>query len=574
MKLTTVKGLWIGFGILILSLILASFLIDHNIRSIGRVVGLESMSSASFGMEINVLGMGLSTLKYLDTGDPDQRERVVDDAGDYERYKVTYDAAARSDLEKESSERMNVLFAEYREVSETLMNSSDEQRALLAQIADAWEQIDTIIDERLQPGIDRRNYQGLEKVEAAANVEADVAEVATWVATYLQNPRSPYRDRIRESEAEARTDLADLRTLSLTAEKRRLVAAIGSVFDQAMSRVKRILELNDLLLDKRKRFIELRDKLDDVLDDEIQVTVTANMVSAKAEAEQTVLYLRVTGFVLLVIGIAITTAAMYLMIRRSRQLESSNRALKTEIVERERGEVQLRRSSEQLRALSAHLLSVREEERTRIARAVHDELGQLLTAMIIDLSWLEEKLSGVNGAATDRLVGKVRSLLKLSDTTVDTVRRIATELRTGLLDGFGLTAAVEQQILEFQDRTGIRCDFVANLDETDLNPAYSSAVFYIFQEAMTNVARHAAATSVSKVLEESEGELILQVEDNGKGVTEDSLGNTLSLGVVGMRERAVILGGGVEVKKGVRGKGTRVTARIPRNSGAQASLIA
>ena len=564
MKISTVNGLWIGFGVLLLSLILSSFLVDRNIRSIGRVVALESMSAAAYEMEINILGTGLSVLKYLETGDPSYRTRVKDDTDDFGRYKAQYDSLAEIERDKQRGEQIGSLYRQYQAVGDTLMNTKDEQSALFAQVGESWEQIDEIIDERIQPKINRQGIQGLQEVEEVANVEADVAEVGTWLGNYLQSPKEEYRERIFDNAKDCHEHLARFRRLRLSKENRHWGGELESIFNRAMSQIGKILELNDSLLGNKQRFIELRTELDDVLDDKVQASLFQDVQAAKAEAGQTVKYLRVGSLALLLIGLTITWVAMAIIVRRSKQLETSNRELQLRISERERAEGQLRKSREELRALSAHLQSVREEERTRIAREIHDELGQVLTGMIIDLSWLEEKLSSANGSTSSHaLVGKVRSVLQLADTTVDTVRRIATELRTSLLDDFGLTAAIEWQTQEFQTRTGINCDLVINLDGTDLDSTYSVAVFRIFQEALTNVARHAEASSVSIVLEQYEDQLILHVEDNGKGVTEEMLADTLSLGVVGMRERAVILGGKLEIK-GARGIGTRVTARIPR----------
>jgi signal transduction histidine kinase len=288
------------------------------------------------------------------------------------------------------------------------------------------------------------------------------------------------------------------------------------------------------------------------------------MENAKAEAERTVAYLRAASIALLLIGFTITGLAMATIVRRSKRLEASNLGLQTEIAERRRAQELLINSREQLRALTAHLQTVREEERTRIAREIHDELGQLSTAMIIDLSWLESRLSAAGGgAASPLLIEKVKALVGLSETMLDTARRIATELRSGLLDDFGLVAAIEQRTQEFQNRTGIACDLILNLDEGDLDSASSAACYHIFQEALTNITRHAEASRVNIVVEALDGHIVLQVEDDGNGITDEMLNNTRSLGVVGMRERAVILGGEVEIGS-VNGKGTRVTARIPK----------
>jgi PAS domain S-box-containing protein len=224
-----------------------------------------------------------------------------------------------------------------------------------------------------------------------------------------------------------------------------------------------------------------------------------------------------------------------------------------------RTEQELRASSEQLRNLAARLLSVREEEGTRIAREIHDELGQSLTAVKIDLSWLARRLSRRNG----QMLEKIRSTLQLANSLIQSVRRISTELRPGILD-LGLVAALEWQAQEFQTRTGIRCKLRLSAREV-VAPNVSTALFRMFQEALTNVARHAGATRTDVVLQKQQGGLALLVRDNGRGFDQVDPAVSKSLGLLGMRERAVSLGGRVNISS-VPGKGTSVTAWIPLQS--------
>ena len=229
-----------------------------------------------------------------------------------------------------------------------------------------------------------------------------------------------------------------------------------------------------------------------------------------------------------------------------------------DITERKRAEDQLRSSREQLRALSAHLQSVREEERTLIAREIHDELGQTLTVFKMDLSWLENKLPKKEKS----LIEKAQSMSKLIDSTIQLVRKISTKLRPGVLDDLGLIAAIEWQAQEFQDRTGIKCEFNSSLETVELDRERSTAVFRICQETLTNVARHSDATRVIINVEESAGNLTLEVDDNGKGISESEISNPKSLGLLGMKERAHIFGGELNIV-GTHGKGTTVMVSIP-----------
>jgi len=221
-------------------------------------------------------------------------------------------------------------------------------------------------------------------------------------------------------------------------------------------------------------------------------------------------------------------------------------------------EEKLKESEEQLRNLAAHLQSAREEERTNVAREIHDELGQALTALKMDLSWLKNRL----GEDQKTLLRKAKSMEKLIDSTIHSVKRISTELRPGLLDDLGLSAAIEWQAEEFQNRTGIECKVVVNPEDIVLDQDRSTAIFRIFQEALTNVARHAEATKVDVRLRCEEDRLELVVRDNGKGIAEEKISNPKSFGLVGIRERAASIGGDVEIR-GSQNRGTAVTATIP-----------
>jgi PAS domain S-box-containing protein len=229
-----------------------------------------------------------------------------------------------------------------------------------------------------------------------------------------------------------------------------------------------------------------------------------------------------------------------------------------DITQRQQAEAALRTSREQLRALAAHLESVREEERTRIAREIHDELGQILTGLRFDLTRLATHLPAEQAAVRD----DTRAMLALVDSSIKEVRRIATDLRPKVLDDLGLVAALEWQAQEFQGRTGIPCRFLVDEAEPSPDPKVDTAVFRICQETLTNVARHAGASQVTIRLKEAAGALVLTVADNGRGITDLGLTNRTSLGLLGIRERARLLGGTVSID-GQPGGGTTVSVHIP-----------
>jgi len=229
-----------------------------------------------------------------------------------------------------------------------------------------------------------------------------------------------------------------------------------------------------------------------------------------------------------------------------------------DVTERVQAEEELKRSQEELRNLAEYLQSVREKERTSIAREIHDELAQALTALKMDISWLSKKLP----KDQKTLLEKTRAMTKLTDTTIKTVKRISTELRPGLLDDLGLAAAIEWQAEEFKNRTGITYKLTIDPEEITLDPDRSTAIFRIFQETLTNIARHAKATMVTASLKEKDDKLELRVRDNGKGITKEQISDPQSFGLMGIRERAKSWGGEVKIS-GRPGKGTTVIVRMP-----------
>ena len=242
----------------------------------------------------------------------------------------------------------------------------------------------------------------------------------------------------------------------------------------------------------------------------------------------------------------------------ARALDDMALALERREEEHEQAEAHIRESREQLRKLSAHIQTVREEERTHIAREIHDDLGQALTALRIDLSWLGRRLPPDQAP----LHQKIKSMAKIIDSTMETVHRLSSELRPGILDDLGLAEAIEWQAEEFQNRTGIACEVEIGDEQIHLTKEQSTAIFRIYQETLTNVARHADAKTVAVTLEVHDRNLILMVADDGRGITEEQISRPDSYGIMGIRERVRALGGEVTFE-GAPERGTRVLVSIP-----------
>jgi PAS domain S-box-containing protein len=232
--------------------------------------------------------------------------------------------------------------------------------------------------------------------------------------------------------------------------------------------------------------------------------------------------------------------------------------------DRKRAEEQLQDSLRRLRKLSRRMEGIREEERGRIARELHDELGVGLTCLKIDLSrlggLLGERLAPQDRTKVDE---KIRGMKEQVDSTITSVQRLVAELRPGVLDDLGLVAAIEWQCRDFQRRTGIACHCTVSHEDLRVDPEHATAVFRICQEALTNVTRHAQATEVHVHLEDRGVGLWLQVIDNGRGIPQDRLADSKSFGLLGMRERAGLLGGDVQIATR-EGEGTTIALHLPR----------
>lgn len=233
--------------------------------------------------------------------------------------------------------------------------------------------------------------------------------------------------------------------------------------------------------------------------------------------------------------------------------------INSDITERKRSEESLVLQKEQLRALAERLQWVREDDRKRVARDLHDQIGQILTAIKMDMTWMTRRLPESQGAVLARL----RESIQLINDGVKAVRTICSGLRPGVLDDLGLAAAIEWQASEFATRNGVQCQVSVPPVDLHLDGDRATATFRIFQECMTNVIRHAQAKSVRVALVQEDEDILLVVEDDGIGFSESDLSNTLgSLGLLGMKERAQFCGGDVKISSSP-GNGTTVTVRVP-----------
>ena len=231
------------------------------------------------------------------------------------------------------------------------------------------------------------------------------------------------------------------------------------------------------------------------------------------------------------------------------------------VLERKRADEEIKHSHEQLRDLYHRLELVREEERTRMAREIHDELAQALTALKLEISLLDKKLDKNDST----LRSYTQMMLEVLDTTIQAGKKLVMDLRPPLLDDFGLPEAIEWQAIEFEKRTGIQCDIDFGKNYLVLDKDRSTTLFRIFQETLTNVTRHAKADKINISLKESNGDVTLQIRDNGIGISKKQISNLRSLGLLGIRERALVWGGKVDII-GAPNEGTTITINLKRET--------
>ncbi len=254
-------------------------------------------------------------------------------------------------------------------------------------------------------------------------------------------------------------------------------------------------------------------------------------------------------------GNVIATTAILRDITERKRMEAE---LRRSLHEQRRAEVELRESRDRLRELSSALQTIREEEKTRIARELHDELGQALTALKMDTA----AIAGELDHAQDALRKRTDGMKQLIDTTVQSVRRISADLRPVMLDNLGLVPTLEWLTREFSARTGIRVDLDIPDENLGIGGDAATAIFRIVQEALTNVARHSGANEVAVEVMHTDGTVVVRVRDDGKGMAEQDARKARSFGLLGMRERAYVLGGDLKVSRAPQG-GTLIEAVIP-----------
>jgi signal transduction histidine kinase len=239
----------------------------------------------------------------------------------------------------------------------------------------------------------------------------------------------------------------------------------------------------------------------------------------------------------------------------------------TDLTDQKHNEEILKDSRERLRNLTKHLQKTREQERAFLSRELHDELGQTLTGMKMDIRWIEKRLPEDSTLILERL----NSIIMLIDDSIIFVQKISMLLRPPDLDDFGLSEAIKLVLTNFEEKTNITCKFISTPQQIVLNREISTEIFRIFQEAFTNITRHADAKNVTILLQHMGNRLTMEIGDDGRGITKKETMDHKSIGLTGMRERAYAMEGNLTII-GMRGKGTTITLSVPLNEGKEKIL--
>jgi signal transduction histidine kinase len=232
--------------------------------------------------------------------------------------------------------------------------------------------------------------------------------------------------------------------------------------------------------------------------------------------------------------------------------------LSHDVTEKNMARELLQHSYEEIRQLASNLQHIREEERTNIAREIHDELGQQLTGLKMDMHWLARRIKQEDTAVTQ----KMKESIDLINATIVSVRKIATALRPSILDDLGLVTALEWHSEQFEKRSGIQVEFINKTNDLYIEPHVATALFRIYQEVLTNVARHSNAGMVTATLQNNEKELSFSIADNGVGFNLDTIGKKSTLGLLGIKERSLLIGGTYDIKS-KPGEGAEVMIIVP-----------
>lgn len=547
-----------GFLAILLTLAIVGLALHQRQRAIQHDLELiadmeEPESAAAYEMEINILGAGLAVKKYLFGGDAAQHDRLAKDEADFDRFHAEYVRLADGEVEQELAREIAILNRRYREFGRELMRLRDRRDTLHAELAADVEEVD-----RLFAGVEFAEPALEAKYRESLSLVADVGELAAWQGSYVAGAHEPHRQRVTEDLANVRDHVASFQALPLNPAEREMGVRVMRLVERLADGVQGIVEVGNALSEQSAEFSRVRDEIDELVDERIQARTRAELKAAHDNVRANLRRLLQISLLLIGIAASVSLGAAIVIGRQSLQFRDAS-------VDELRASLSRLSASEQRRgALLRRLVAAQEEERARIARELHDQLSQDLSALSLGLASVARAAEASDSGAVRQR--EVRALQELASHLADEVRFVAWKLRPAILDDLGLHGALSNLAETWTRHSGVPIDLYSDLAGRRLPRERETTLYRVAQEALTNVAKHARAKSVSVVLQSEGDELRLVVEDDGCGfdpATASGDGSVpLRLGLLGMKERLGQFGGSLEIDS-APGKGTTVVARIP-----------
>ncbi len=548
-------GVGAGFIAILITLIVVGVGLKRSHRAIERdlqaIVNIEEpTSAAAYEMEINVLGAGMAVAKYLVTGDPIHRDRVAKDEADFDRFKAEYDRLTVLPAEKKLGRTVEALHDRYRRTGRDLMDMRDRREVLHSEVSSKIEKISGTLEGWTfgMPDADAKYRESL-------SIKAKISELGTRLGAYIVTSRGQDEQRVLELLRGVSEHMSAFKKLRLNPAERELASSVEATLEQTGADVDEVLNVQRSMRENEREFTRLRGELDAVLDEQIQAITREELLAAQMDARANLVRSRNLNLVLIGISAVVSLVAALVISRRSTELRDAS-------VGELRSAFERLRTSEALRgALLRRVVSAQEEERGRIARELHDQMGQEISALSLGLASLQRAWSGDSNR-----VRHIRALQEITNRLADEVHFVAWKLRPAVLDDLGLHGALSNLVESWTERTGVPVDLYSEMEKQRLSGEIETTLYRVVQEALTNTVRHAHAHSVSVVLKRLADEVRLLVEDDGCGF---DVGTVLApgrqsgrLGLLGMQERIEQAGGSFEVDSSP-GKGTTIIASIP-----------
>ena len=503
----------------------------------------QPTSAAAYEMEINVIGTGLGVLKYLHTRDPKYRDRVAKDTADFAHFHAQYNGLSQTARSK-LGEQVEAIYREFRTLGQALMDRKDQQEKLFATVAINFDTLDDIIDDRFHAHIDRIGPDGQQKIEESVSLEADSAEVGTWLGHYLRTHQRDYHTRIFDNATDFQTHLAILSRLRLTEEERRWVGELETLFPQILSRIQEMLAADEQLQAGIQQFLVLRGQLDDLLDDRIQALTQHDLQAAEQEATHVVERALWRLAVLLLAFLLSGVGASFLLIRGIHTplkdlmqgvftIGQGDLRYRLAITGRDEFTELARQFNQMATQLEATLIS---KEAAEVANRVKSEFlatisHELRTPLSIILGYSKMLREGTFGPLASEQAEAVREIHKNASVQLefisDLLKLRSLETNSTSLDVKEvlvpkLFEELEQETRELWELSGLRCEWRS---APDLRPLFIDAknLKLVLKNLLSNAAKFTDHGSVTVAAQRCQEGIEISVTDTGIGIPKDKL---------------------------------------------------